>query len=157
MSTRTVTIAPVRKSIEVNTTQAHAFEVFTAGLDRWWPRKAHVGATTPTLVAIEPRVGGRWYERGEDGTETPVGRVLAWEPPERLVVSWDIDCHWQPDRTASTEVEVRFRAVSPTVTVVELEHRAFERMGAEDGASLRKDVDGGWSSMLDHFKAAAEA
>jgi uncharacterized protein YndB with AHSA1/START domain len=157
MSTKTVAIAPVRKSILVSAPQANAFETFTAGLDRWWPKKAHVGPTTPSSVTIEPRLGGRWYERTTDGTETDVGRILAWEPPHRFVVSWDIDCHWQPDRTVGTEVEIRFVAKSPTETRVELEHRGFERMGEEAGASLRKDVNGGWPSMLDLFKTAAEA
>ncbi len=156
MTTKTIAIAPVRKSIKVKASQAHAFEVFTAGLDRWWPKSAHIGNTQPTLITLEPRVGGRWYERAADGTETPVGRILVWEPPARFVMSWDVDCHWQPDRTASTEVEVRFVATAPDATIVELEHRAFERLGAEEGASLRKDVDGGWPGMLDHFKTAAE-
>jgi uncharacterized protein YndB with AHSA1/START domain len=156
MSTKTITIAPVRKTITVAASQAHAFEVFTAGIDRWWPKKAHVGATPPTMIAIEPRVGGRWYERAADGEETDVGRILVWEPPQRFVMSWDIDCHWQPDRTVGTEVEVRFIAEAPDATRVELEHRAFERLGAEGGASLRKDVDGGWPGMLDLFKKAAE-
>ena len=157
MSAKTIAIAPVRKTVSVKASQAHAFEVFTAGIDRWWPKKAHVGATPPKAITIEPRLGGRWVETGADGEETVVGRIQVWEPPHRFVMSWDIDCHWQPDRTVGTEVEIRFIAESDGVTRVELEHRGFERMGPEDGASLRKDVDGGWPGMLDLFKAAAEA
>jgi len=157
MSTKTITIAPVKKSVRVAASQARAFEVFTSGIDRWWPKKAHVGATTPKSVTIETRLGGRWYELGADGEETVVGRVLAWEPPHRFVVSWDIDCHWQPDREVGTEVEVRFIADGADATRVELEHRGFERMGEEAGASLRKDVDGGWPGMLDHFKTEVES
>ena len=129
---RTVTIAPVRKSIRVNANQAHAFEVFTSGL-------------------------GRWYELSEDGSQADVGKVLVWEPPERFVISWDLNSNWKPDTTVSSEVEVRFIAQGPQATLVELEHRNFERLGAEAGASMRKDVDGGWPGMLEHFKREAEA
>jgi uncharacterized protein YndB with AHSA1/START domain len=155
--TRTVTIAPVRKSVRVNASQGHAFEVFTSGLGRWWPRNATIGKAPMKAAVLEPRLGGRWYELGEDGSEADVGRILVWEPPRRFVVSWNINRHWQPDPAVSTEVEVRFVADGPDATLVELEHRKFEQMGAEAGASMRKDVDGGWPRMLEHFKKAAEA
>jgi uncharacterized protein YndB with AHSA1/START domain len=86
-----------------------------------------------------------------------VGKVLVWEPPERFVISWDLNSNWKPDTTVSSEVEVRFTAQGPQATLVELEHRNFERLGAEAGASMRKDVDGGWPGMLEHFKREAEA
>ena len=85
------------------------------------------------------------------------GRVLVWEPPQRFVVSWDINGNWKPDLTVGSEVEVRFIAEGPHATLVELEHRKFERMGAEGGAKMRGDVDGGWPRMLEHFKREAEA
>ena len=158
MSARTITIAPVRKRIVVNVPPARAFEVFTAGIDRWWPKKAHVGATAPREIEIEPRLGGRWIEHGSDGEDTVVGHILVWEPPHRFIVSWEIDCHWQPepDSEVATEVEVRFVDGPPDSTRVELEHRGFERMGADDGNTLRGSVDGGWPGMLEHFKTAAE-
>lgn len=154
--TETITIAPVRKSIRVRASQAHAFEVFTAGLDRWWPRQASIGAAPMKAVRLEPQIGGRWYEIAEDGSETVIGRILAWEPPQRFVLSWNINHHWKPDPVVSSEVEVRFIAEAPDATVVELEHRKFEAMGAEPGASMRKDVDGGWPPRLERFKAEAE-
>jgi uncharacterized protein YndB with AHSA1/START domain len=83
--------------------------------------------------------------------------VLVWEPPQRFVISWDLNSNWKPDTTVSSEVEVRFIAQGPQATLVELEHRNFERLGAEAGASMRKDVDGGWPGMLEHFKREAEA
>ena len=153
---KTVTIAPVCKSIRVKASQAHAFEVFTAGLDRWWPRKASIGATPMKAMMIEPRLGGRWYEVGADGSQATVGRVLLWDPPSRFTVSWDIDRHWKPNATVGSEVEVRFTIEGPEATLVELEHRKFEKMGAGAGASLRKDVDGGWPGILEGFRAAAE-
>jgi uncharacterized protein YndB with AHSA1/START domain len=93
----------------------------------------------------------------EDGSQADVGKVLVWEPPQRFVISWDLNSNWKPDLTVSSEVEVRFVAEGPHATLVELEHRKFERMGAEGGAKMRKDVDGGWPRMLEHFKREAEA
>ena len=154
--TSTVTIAPVRKSIRVNVGQARAFEVFTAGLDRWWPRTHTIGKPPMKAAVMEPRLGGRWYELSEDGSQADVGKVLVWDPPQRFVISWDINSDWKPDTVVSSEVEVRFMAEGPHATLVELEHRNFERLGAEGGAKMRKDVDGGWPRMLERFKHAAE-
>jgi uncharacterized protein YndB with AHSA1/START domain len=108
-------------------------------------------------VVLEPRLGGRWYQLAEDGSQAKVGEILVWEPPRRFIVSWDLNSNWKPDTTVSSEVEVKFTADGPNATLVELEHRKFERMGAEAGAKMRKDVDGGWPGMLDHFKKEAEA
>jgi uncharacterized protein YndB with AHSA1/START domain len=155
--TLTVAIAPVRKSIRVNASRDHAFEVFTAGLERWWPRKTTIGKSPLKTAVIEPRLDGRWYEVREDGSQTDVGKVLVWEPPQRFVVSWDFNRSWKPDATMSSEVEVRFIAEGADATVVELEHRKFERLGAEGGAAMRKDVNGGWPGILEHFKREAEA
>jgi uncharacterized protein YndB with AHSA1/START domain len=153
----TASIAPVRKSIRVRASQAHAFEVFTEGLDRWWPRKASIGTAPMKAVAIEPRLGGRWYETGVDGSRCDVGKVLVWDPPSRFVVSWDLNSHWQPDPSVGSEVEVRFTAEGPGMTVVELEHRRFERMGLEAGAAMRGQVDNGWPGMLASFQATVES
>jgi uncharacterized protein YndB with AHSA1/START domain len=156
-ATRTIAIAPVRKSIRVSAGQARAFEVFTAGIGRWWPRESTIGKTPRKTAVIEPRAGGHWYEVAEDDTRTNVGRILVWDPPRRFVLSWDVNSSWKPEPGAGSEVEIRFLADGPDATVVELEHRNFEAMGAEAGASLRKDVDGGWPRMLGRFKEAAEA
>lgn len=155
--TRPVSIAPVSKTIRVKASQAHAFAVFTSGLGSWWPRKATIGTPPLKIVVMETRLGGRWYEESEDGTQANVGKILVWEPPHRLVVSWDINSNWKPDTTVSSEVEVSFVAEGPDATLVELEHRNFERMGAEAGVSMRKDVDGGWPDILEHFRQEAEA
>ena len=155
--TRAITIAPVRKNIRVNASQAHAFEVFTSGLGHWWPRKATIGKAPMKTVVLEPQLGGRWYELSEDGSQADVGKILVWEPPHRFVVSWDLNAHWKPDPAIGSEVEIRFVADGPNATLVELEHRKFEQMGAEAGASMRKDVDGGWPGMLEHFRKEVEA
>jgi uncharacterized protein YndB with AHSA1/START domain len=150
-----VRIAPVRKSLRVAALPDHAFYVFTAGLGRWWPLDHGIGKTPRKAVAMETRLGGRWYELAEDGTETNVGRIIVWEPPRRFVMSWDINSQWKPDTTVSSEVEVKF-IPDGNATRVELEHRKFERLGAEGGEKLRKDVDGGWPKLLELFKSEAE-
>jgi uncharacterized protein YndB with AHSA1/START domain len=155
--TRTITIAPVRKSLRVQASQAHAFEVFTSGIDRWWPRKHSIGTTPVQKTVFEAKAGGRWYQLCEDGSEATVGKILAWEPPHRFVISWDINSQWKADATVSSEVEVRFLADGPNATLVELEHRKFEQMGDEAGEKMRKDVDGGWPRILELFRNEAEA
>src|SRR5438552_1534462 len=154
--TATVTIAPVRKSIRVKASQAHAFEVFTAGLGRWWPRDKGIGKLPMKSAVMETRLGGRWYELAEDGSETNIGRIIVWEPPQRFVMSWDINSQWNPDTSVSSEVDVRFIAEGADATRVELEHRRFELMGAEPGEKMRGAVDGGWPGMLERFRQEAE-
>jgi uncharacterized protein YndB with AHSA1/START domain len=155
--TATITIAPVRKSIRVNASQAHAFDVFTSGLGRWWPRNMGIGRMPMKAAVMETRLGGRWYELAEDGSQATVGKIIVWEPPQRFVMTWEINSQWKPDSTVSSEVEVRFIADGANATRVEVEHRKFEQMGAEAGASVRKDVDGGWPGLLERFKTEAEA
>jgi len=153
---QTVAIAPVRKSIRVNASPERAFEVFTSGLGRWWPRDKGIGKMPMKTAVMETRLGGRWYELAEDGSQATVGKIIVWDPPKRFVMTWDINSQWKPDTTVSSEVEVKFIAEGTDATRVELEHRKFEQMGAEAGASMRKDVDGGWPGMMERFKAEVE-
>ena len=155
--TAAIKIAPVRKSIRVNAEPARAFEVFTAGLGRWWPRDKGIGKLPMKSAVMETRLGGRWYELAEDGTQTNVGRIIVWEPPQRFVITWDINSKWKPDTTISSEVEVKFIPDGINGTRVELEHRKFEQMGAEQGETMREHVDSGWPGMLERFKAEIEA
>ena len=157
--TRTIAIAPVKKAVIVNVSQADAFDVFTSGIDRWWPETHHIGEAPVVKQVIEPRKGGRWYTLHADGKETTTGRMLAWEPPGRIVFSWEINSRWkpEPDRALASEVEVRFIAETPTRTRVELEHRNFERMADRAGAEKMRDgVDGGWPGILELFRKIAE-
>jgi uncharacterized protein YndB with AHSA1/START domain len=153
--TTTVTIAPVRKNIRVNASQRHAFEVFTSGLGRWWPRDHGIGKKPMKEAVMETRLGGRWYEVAEDGSQANVGKIIVWEPPRRFVMTWDINSEWKPDTSVSSEVEVRF-IPDGEGTRVELEHRRFEQMGAEAGEKMRKGVDGGWPGMLERFRLEVE-
>src|SRR5947209_12480369 len=124
--------ATVRRTISVAAPQQRAFEVFTAQLGRWWPKDYHIGESAMADFVLEPRPGGRWYELGVDGTTCDTGRVLAFEPPDRLVLAWQLNERWQydPDPSHASEVEVRFIAEGPTQTRVELAHRGFERHAA---------------------------
>jgi uncharacterized protein YndB with AHSA1/START domain len=149
-------IAAVHKSVRVKAPIQRAFDVFTTGLMRWWPLDHGIGKKPIAKVLIEPRLGGRWLEISEDGTETPVATITLWEPPHRLVMLWQINAQWKPDTAMKSEVDVRFIADGPDATLIELVHHKFETMGAEAGASMRKDVDGGWPGLLQRFIAEAE-
>src|ERR1700751_292524 len=99
-----IKIAPVRKSIHVNASPAQAFEVFTSGLGRWWPRDIGIGKLPMKAAVMETRLGGRWYELAEDGTQTNIGKVIVWDPPHRFIMTWDINSQWKPDTSVSSEV-----------------------------------------------------
>jgi uncharacterized protein YndB with AHSA1/START domain len=146
--------APVRKSIFVNAPQAHAFDVFTAGIGRWWPKSHKIGKAELDLPVIEGRQGGRWYERDLDGAECDIGTVLAWEPPSRLLLAWQLDPDWKFDSRLVTEVEVIFTPEGDG-TRVELEHRHLERMG-DRAEAAREAVDSpnGWGLILQLYSEA---
>jgi len=149
--------APVRKSIRVEAAPARAFELFASRMGRWWPRSHSINGSLIRDVIVEGREGGRWYERGEDGSECEWGRVLVWEPPSRLVLAWQIDGQWRFDPNLLTEVEVRF-IPEGEATRVELEHRHIERFGdLADATRAALDSPGGWGGLLEGFAAAAEA
>ena len=154
MSTTTA-IAPVQRTILVKASLAHAFDVFTAGLTRWWPPNHGIGPKPIVKVLMEPKLGGRWLEISEDGTETTVATITTWDRPHRVVLVWQINARWQPDAAMRSEVDVRFTAEGTRTTKVSLLHHKFETMGAEDGAVMRTSVDGGWPGMLERFAAAA--
>jgi len=154
--TKAFAIAPVRKTLLVNASQAHAFDVFTNRLDSWWPKNHGIGATPVTQSFIEPRRGGRWYTTHEDGSEIVVGRMLVWEPPHRIVFSWEVSAEWKPDPTVASEVELEFVSEGPSTTRIQLEHRNFEALGHEGGERMRGSVDGGWPGLLELFKKSAE-
>ena len=89
--TSTPTIAPLTGTITVDAPIERVFRTFTDGFGSWWPAEYHIGQADLATAILEPRQGGRWYEQGTDGSECDWGRVLAWEPPHRLVVSWQIN------------------------------------------------------------------
>jgi uncharacterized protein YndB with AHSA1/START domain len=145
----------VRKSITVQAPVSHVFRMLTERLDSWWPRSHHIGDSEPFEARLEPRVGGRWYERGADGKECDWGKVLIWEPPYRIVLTWDISAEWRHDKELQTEVEIRLAEASAG-TQVELEHRKLERYGDKFEA-MRSMFDSpeGWSGVLASLAKAA--
>ena len=148
----------VRKAICVNAPQEVAWRVFTERIGAWWPlARFKIGKVDAVDAVIEPRVGGRWYERGQDGSTCDWGSVLAWEPPSRLLLSWDINADWQYDPELKTELEIRFIAQGERVTRVELEHRKLDRYGARRDAMREVfDKTGDWGRLLALFARLAE-
>jgi uncharacterized protein YndB with AHSA1/START domain len=159
-STDSAAFAPVRKSVTVRATVDDAFRVFTDDIDSWWPRSHHIGKVPMKRVLLEGFVGGRCYTEQIDGTDCPWGSVLAWDPPRRFVIAWQIDHAWGyvNDLSIVSEVEVRFTAEPDGRTRVDLEHRNFDRMGPA-GATMRAAVDdpNGWNGLLALFAGRAGA
>lgn len=144
----------VRLHVVVEAPIERAFRVFTEDFDRIKPREHNLLGVEIAETVFEPRIGGHVYDRGVDGRECRWARVLAFEPPRRVVISWDISPQWQvetnPEKTS--EVEIRFIAEGPERTRVELEHRHLDRHGA--GWEAERDnigSDGGWPLYLRRF------
>jgi uncharacterized protein YciI/uncharacterized protein YndB with AHSA1/START domain len=149
-------VISVKKQIVVETSQHRAFRAFTDGIDRWWPREHHIGASPLERMIVEPRAGGRWYSICKDGSEVDIGKVVAWEPPQRLVLTWQITAQWQYDPAFSTEIEIQFLVENPRRTRVELEHRNLERYGAESETVKKTfESDDAWQASLQAFAGAA--
>lgn len=151
-------IEPVRKNITIDAPQAHVFKIFTDGIDKWWPRDHHIGASPLKQAVLEPKSGGRWYSICQDGTECGTGKVLAWDPPKRVVLAWQITAEWKYDPDFVTEVEVTFTSEGPKKTRVDLEHRNLARYGvAAEATRAMFDSPGAWEKTLAAFAEAAAA
>jgi uncharacterized protein YndB with AHSA1/START domain len=150
----------IRHEVVVQAPIERAFSVFTAGFGSFKPPEHNMLGVELAETVFEPHVGGDVYDRGVDGSVCRWARVLAYEPPERVVISWDINPQWQietdPDKTS--EVEVQFIAEGADRTRVKLEHRAIDRHG-EDWEAIREGVDseGGWPTYLRRFADVAVA
>jgi uncharacterized protein YndB with AHSA1/START domain len=144
----------VRSSIVVAAPIDRAFSVFTEGIGSWFPSEYNLLDVEIAERVFEPREGGHVFDRGADGSECHWARVLAYEPPERVVISWDIGPQWQieDDPEKTSEVEVRFISEASDRTRVELEHRNLDRHG-EGWESERDGVgsEGGWPLYLQRF------
>lgn len=144
---------PIRQSTTVRADVAHTFDVFVDALDQWWPLRTHSqGQDRVVGVTVERRAGGRVYETWDDGHQRTWGTLLAWEPPSRFVLTWDIVT------PRVTEVELRFRELAPSLTRVDLEHRGWDKLSDADFATIgkrRDSYDSGWAMILRLFTAAA--
>jgi uncharacterized protein YndB with AHSA1/START domain len=157
MTTQTSDTA-VQLAISVAVPVSDAFAVFTRDIGSWWPPEHHILQGELAEMVFEPHVGGHVYDRATTGTVCQWARVLAYEPPERFVISWDINLQWQieKDPARCSEIEVRFIADGPSKTRVELEHRHLDRHG--DGWEQMRDAvgsAGGWQVGLTRFAARA--
>ena len=152
------TVNPVRVSVSVGLDQQRCFEVFTEEMSSWWPRSHHIGEAPIDKIVIEPFVGGRWYTRHTDGSETETGVVTAYDAPNGFVVTWQIGADWAHHDDLVTHVDVRFTPTDDGRTLVELEHRDLEAYGA-DAARMQETFEGpdAWGGILDTYKQVAEA
>ena len=142
---------PIRQSTMVRSSAEHAFDVFVRTLDQWWPLRTHSqGQQEVVGVTFEERVGGRVYETWADGQTRTWGTLLAWEPPTRFVLTWDIIS------PPVTEVELTFQALGPALTRVQVEHRGWERLTEEQVRDVRGDYSNGWAYILRLFTGAFE-
>ena len=147
--------AAIRKSVTVQAPIDRAFAVFASRMGEWWHKEHSIAkGTTQADVVIEPREGGRWYEKGADGSEHQWGRVAVFDPPKRLVLVWQLTREFDFDPDFETIVEVQLEE-QRGATLVRFEHRHLERMGA-DAVEMLEGMDGGWGMLLDLFKAEAE-
>jgi uncharacterized protein YndB with AHSA1/START domain len=157
--TQSETTTTVRRQILVNAPIGEAFKVFTERFGDFKPREHNLLHAAIAETVFEPRVGGNIYDRAVDGNECRWARILVFDPPDRVVFSWDISPRWQietnPDLTS--EVDVRFFAETPERTRVELEHRNLDRHGA-GWESVRDGVDNeaGWPLYLQRYAALVE-
>lgn len=148
---------PVKAGVTLSAPVEHAFRVFTEGIGDWWPRAKTFYRDDVAGIAIEPRAGGHWYDLDRRGRRIDWGEVRAFEPDRRLVLGWAVsaDRGQEPPERAS-EVEVRFLALGPKLTRVEVEHRGFARHGA--GAELLRvgmASPDGWPYILREYAEAA--
>ncbi len=142
-------IEPLRVSFEVECSMELAFDVWTRRFSTWWPRSHSVTGEEGLEIVLEPKVGGRIFERTAAGVEHDWGEVTLWEPPTRFGYRW----HLRRDRADATDVEIRFSAAPKGITRVDIEHSGWERLGAE-GQEWRDRNRGGWESLLPHFREA---
>ncbi|AFL52803.1 uncharacterized protein YndB with AHSA1/START domain [Sinorhizobium fredii] len=147
---------PVRKSVIVRASPQKAFDVFVNGMGGWWIREHSLTESGQKTVIVEARAGGRWFEVGNAGEERDWGRVIACDPPHRILLAWQLNAEFDFDPAFQTEVEVWFEATSENETTVTLEHRQLANYGAK-AHDLRGVLDSekGWGGLLASFAAKA--
>lgn len=147
---------PVRKSVLVSAPAERAFAIFTAHMGDWWLKTHSLTTSGQKTVVVEPRAGGRWYEIGMAGEEKEWGRVLACEPPNRILLAWQLNAEWTFDPGFRAEVEVTFEPATDGGTSVRLEHRNLSNYGEKaEEARASLDSEGGWAGLLAAFAVKA--
>lgn len=158
MSTASEGRTSLHASVIVEVPAEYAFRVFTERFDEVKPHEHNLLPVPIERTVLEPRVGGAVYDIGIDGSSCTWARVLAYDPPHRLVIRWDITPQWQiePDPARTSEVEIRFIAEAPERTRVELEHRLLDRHGPGWEVFTSLETGNGWPLYLDRFRSAAK-
>lgn len=149
-----MTIQPIVRVVEVKAPPAKAFALFAARMGTWWPAGKTPGKLPFADIVIEPRSGGRWFERDAEEGETIWGTVLDWSPPRRLLLGWQLDSSFEYDPGFMTEVELPFADAPGGGSTVTLEHRDLETFGA-DADRIAALLGGGWASRLADYAAHA--
>jgi uncharacterized protein YndB with AHSA1/START domain len=148
MSAQLTDTSPITKSISVDCTVEHAFEVFTTRITEWWPLATHsIFEDESATVMVEPHEGGELYELSRSGDRAHWATVTAWDPPNRLMLSWRVN----PKTPAPTEIEITFAPAAGGGTLVTLEHRGWELLGPELGAQGRQSYQEGWGGTLARY------
>ena len=149
-----MTVQPIRRTVDVKLPPARAFDLFASRAGEWWPAGKTVGKRPHVDIVLEPRAGGRWFERDAEGAECQWGTVMAWEPPHRLLLGWRLDSRFQYDPDFMTEVELTFADAPGGGSTVTLEHRDLEQFGRE-AETVAASLGGGWASRLADYAAHA--
>jgi Activator of Hsp90 ATPase homolog 1-like protein len=152
------TVEAVRREVVVDTTPENAFRIFTEDMTSWWPADHHIGSAPIAEIVIEPQVGGRWFTRHTDGSETSTGVVTAWDPPGRFAVTWQIGADWRFHDDLVTTVDVGFHPEGDGRTRVVLAHRGLDAYGA-DAAAMHETFSGpgAWEATLAAYAARVAA
>ena len=158
MDTESDSTVEVSRSVSVPLPQAQAFELFTTQMTEFWPKEHSISEAELAEVVVEPHNGGRWFERGADGSECQWGRVAVWEPPRKVVLLWQIGADWQFDPDFETEVEVTFSEDGADRCRLDLRHGNLQRYGAAT-EQMRAIFDdpAGWTGTLAAFVDLADA
>jgi uncharacterized protein YndB with AHSA1/START domain len=151
-----MSIAPIVCTVQVKTSPGRAFELFTTHMERWWLKSPILGGRPYVAIVVEPLAGGRWFERDADGVETEWGKVLAWAPPTRILLRWQVNTRRTFDRDLSTELALTFAPAEGGGALVSLEHRHLEGFGADADEHAAK-MRGGWPVYLAEFPPYADA
>lgn len=148
----TQTIARIDKSIRIRTTPERAFDMFTRDIGTWWPKHQHsLDSENTETVVLEPRLGGKLFQRQKDGTIHKWGEVTAFERPGSFTLSWHIGREVED----ATRVHVSFEDAGGGLTVVRLIHDGFENMASGDGADMREGYNNGWVNVFENHFANA--
>jgi len=144
-----MTIAPIVQTVNVAVAPQRAFELFTGRMGDWWMASHHIAEKPFVAIVIEPRTGGRWFERDADGGECPWGKVLDWDPPRRVLLAWQLKSDFSYDPDFVTELEIAFEP-DGNGTRVTLTHNDLHKFG-DAAPRVVAGMNEGWAALLGGF------